>query len=148
MGILWSNYGYFDLGPVQVPPLPPRVGMTDRATGKVWYLGTDSNSGSRVVLFDTLGAPDKNLALVYGPLDGPYLQGANYYIRLGVQNGRMVYERLSQTPGTGSPGDMTASPAARDIALPTVIYSLQQSPTAVPNYEGGGVRLSYTLQVI
>ena len=34
--------GYFNLGPVQIPPIPPVVGMTDRAgTGQVWYLFWD-----------------------------------------------------------------------------------------------------------
>lgn len=78
----WPYFGYSDLGPVQIPPLPQIVGMTDRTTGKVWYLCFDPAVGDRVCLVDTLPPGMVFRAKVYGPYDGPFIEA--YGLRMGV----------------------------------------------------------------
>lgn len=75
----YNPFGYYNLGPVQIPPPLPVVGMTDRTTGKVWYLVYDT-TGARMALTDT--APTAAPLRVYGAWDGPYI--GSYGLRLGV----------------------------------------------------------------
>ena len=72
--------GFWNIGPVHIPPIPPVVGMTDRAgTGEVWWLFWDS--GSHLLLSNTLPAAAQN-NYTYGPYDGPYIGSTGW--RLGV----------------------------------------------------------------
>ena len=84
----WQMYGYWNLGPVRIPPTPPAIGMTDRAgTGQIWYLLWDGES--HVILSNEL-PPALTNNYVYGPYDGPYLGTQGW--RLGV---------TTAYPGTG-----------------------------------------------
>lgn len=71
--------GEFDMGRYRVPPMPPRIGMTDRVTGLVKVLSDD---GTNLVLADpTRAMPDVDL---YGPYDGPYDNGYRLFLSAGV----------------------------------------------------------------
>lgn len=94
----WPYYGYYDLGPVQIPPWAAIVGMTDRATGKVWYLGFDPNSNDRIALVDKLPLSTLITIRVFGPYDGPFIGSAG--LRLGVRNARLVFDTFSGTAAT------------------------------------------------
>jgi hypothetical protein len=76
----WQSYGYWNLGPVRIPPTPPAVGMTDRAgTGEVWWLFWDGEN--HMLLSDTL-PPALTNTYIFGPWDGPHLGCTGW--RLGV----------------------------------------------------------------
>lgn len=85
--------GYLDMGGMTIPPLPQGVVMTDRVTGKLWLLshlstapvvgGTDG----RIMITDVLPRPEKYE--VYGPYDGPWIQGK---YRLLISNGQLGFE--------------------------------------------------------
>lgn len=62
--------GYLDMGLVQIPPLPIFIVLTDRVDGLPYVLTHD---GVDVVLSTTIPAT-KELQ-VFGPYDGPYLNG-------------------------------------------------------------------------
>jgi len=81
----WWNFWW--LGPVQIPPLPARFGMTDRADGTVWYPSI-SNDGTHIV-FST-AAPNSSPIKIYAAYDGPYV--GQYGLRLGINSGRVVVD--------------------------------------------------------
>lgn len=93
--------GYTDLGPVQVPPRPRYIIMTDRADGTKWLLthnlvdGPDADG--RIALSNTLPTtPDK---VVYGAYEGPYVQESTHeqgspVLRLLVREGHLGYEEI------------------------------------------------------
>lgn len=103
----WPS-GYRDLGPNQVPPDALWVGMTDRDTGAVWYMGFDPCFDGRICLVSEDEIPySKSLVTrVYGPYDGPYI-GA-YGLRLGIRDGHLVFDQIRGSGG--------ALPAAFDKA--------------------------------
>ena len=84
----WQSYGYWNLGPVRIPPTPPAVGMTDRnGTGQVWWLFWD---GENHLLLSSTLPPALTNNYIFGPWDGPYLGTLGW--RLGV---------TTAYPGTG-----------------------------------------------
>ncbi len=48
-------WGYYDLGPVVIPPRPPKPALTDRVSGSVYALTKDGSNPSVSVLADTAG---------------------------------------------------------------------------------------------
>lgn len=124
LGPFWTNYGYYDLGPPQVPPAALWVGMTDRATNSVWYLGFDPCFDGRICLVDASEIPlTKNIVtVVHGPYDGPYV--GQYGLRLGVRNGHLLYD--SQV------GNGASLPAAFDLSGNQQLW-LQLHATSVDN---------------
>jgi hypothetical protein len=88
-------YGYMDFGPIQIPPLPPRIVMTDRGTGELlWltYIGTDPEFA--VILTDEwTNGPDITF---YDEFDGPYL--GNGRARLYAENGALDAEDVLDYP--------------------------------------------------
>lgn len=84
----WPYYGYFDLGPMQIPPLPRVVGMTDQVTGTIYYL-TWSQASNHIILSTTIPGPIWGRFIrVYGPNDGPIVDSSGWF--LGVSNGHLV----------------------------------------------------------
>ena len=89
-------YGWTDMGPIQIPALPQYIVLTDRVDG-LQYVLTHTLSGgvaqSPATLSTTIpSSPDK---VVYGPNDGPYIQG-NPTIRLYSSSGVLVAETVPQ----------------------------------------------------
>lgn len=120
----WYPYwGYYDLGPIQIPPLPRTFGMTDRQTGTVWYLSYDAAQG-RLALNDTT---PQTFVQIYGPYDGPFLADTGY--RLGTRNGRLLYDDNFQLLRDHGP-----PPWIFDATTNTIVYQLKASapPTNVP----------------
>lgn len=139
----WPYYGYYDLGPISVPPIPKRYGLTDRATGVVWYLGSDAAEGSRLVLFlaDQLSNIDKVNSYVFGAYEGPLVWQYARAIRLGVRNGHLVWD-VADLPQDQN--NYTAA-WARDIQSQTVVYYIQMESGYVTVQPGN--HLSYLLYV-
>lgn len=74
------------LGIVQIPPQPPRIGMTDRSTGTQYWLGYD---GAHITLSTTApSAPTR----VYASFDGPFL--AAFGLKLAISSGRLLFETV------------------------------------------------------
>jgi hypothetical protein len=79
-GLTQYKSGFFDLGPMHIPPIQPCVGMVDRAgTGQIWYLFWDGED--HLLLTDVLPASAQNV-YVFQPYDGPYIGQTGW--RLGV----------------------------------------------------------------
>lgn len=99
----WPNVfsGYWDLGPILIPPQPAIIGLTDRDTGDIWYLTQDA-AFTRVavddVLTDVLAGTQFKDVFVYGPNDGPWVWPENTVaavtgpIKLLVRSGRLGFE--------------------------------------------------------
>ncbi len=87
-------WGYYDLGPVQIPPFPVRIILTDRDDGTLWVLTHDADR-EHVVLSDVF--PTDTLYTIYGPYDGPIV-GTNPRIQLLVRDGRLGYEQDDNPP--------------------------------------------------
>lgn len=83
----WSSpYGYggfYNMGPVSIPPKVPYVGMTDTVSGAVKYLSW-TGSGA-IVLSATI--PSQLNVTIYKAHDGPYLPLS---IRLDLTSGVLV----------------------------------------------------------
>lgn len=86
----WNSwYGFWYLGPIQVPPQAPYVGMTDRTTGEIWYLCFDPARDGRISLTNTIPRSKSIVTRVFGPYDGPFL--ADYGLLMGVNNAHVVF---------------------------------------------------------
>lgn len=86
----WPYYGWFDLGPVQLPPLPPVIGLTDRTIpGVVWYI-TWNNATGHLQIQDSDPFPQGRPAKVYPPFDGPWIGNSGW--RLGVDVGHIIID--------------------------------------------------------
>lgn len=93
-------HGYTDIGRIRIPPLPQYIVMTDRADGTRWLLTYNLSEGpdgdGRISITDMLpSTPD---VLLFGPYDGPYLDGTDQQgrpiIRLLIRSGRLGYEQV------------------------------------------------------
>jgi hypothetical protein len=143
----WPHTGYYNLGPVTIPPRLPFTGLVDRATGQTWFVG---QNGSTVVLQPT--QPVAINVKVYQPFDGPFLP---YGCRLGVASGTLVLDIpgalgtfesndfSSDFSSDFSQGTITSAPlkniSGGNASAPIWIYNvnnpLQQSypePTNIP----------------
>jgi hypothetical protein len=69
---------------------------TDRATGALLYLGQTGSVGSLSVLLVPWDGTIRQPATVFGPQDGPYLNG---HARLYSQNGTLAVEDTSPPAG-------------------------------------------------
>jgi len=111
---------------LRVPPRPTTIGLTDRDTGKVWYLKvdpaqTDSAGNPRLALIDTLTYLDQIAAKVYAAYEGPFLGRG---VRLLMRGGRLGYEILSGYNVNSSPVVARGTTLQKDLvwyqlALPT-----------------------------
>lgn len=124
---------------LHVPPIPPTIGLIDRATGKVWYLKVDTSALDprgqvRFCLVDTISNPDQLGAHISDAWSGPFLSGS---YRLLVRNGRLGYE--------AAPGYNVNSQSiiARDIRN-NLIWYLLALPTSVKFPPAD--QLAYTLE--
>lgn len=80
--------GFYDLGPVRVPPLPTRIVLTDRDDGKLWELIHDSTEGYVGLSDEISDKPDKR---VYDAEFGPILP-TEPKLQLIVRGGNLGYE--------------------------------------------------------
>jgi hypothetical protein len=86
--------GYFDLGGIQIPPLPRNIVLTDRSTGTQYLLEYNTSQGmvGLNTAIPTLGSynpsPDTQ---VYAVGEEPYLD-SNNSVRLIVRNGVLGYD--------------------------------------------------------
>lgn len=90
--------GLWNMGRPQVPPLPMWIVMEDRATGIQYVLKHTGDPGSLVLDLSTT-LPARNRA-VYGPYEGPYLNGR---VRLYIENGTLSSEVPFPAPGNWGP---------------------------------------------
>lgn len=105
---------YFDLGPVQIPPLAQPFGMTDRTTGTVYYpsIATDGTH----IQFTTQAPP--GTVKIFGPWDGPFV--GNYYLRMGIAGGHVVVDTF---PADAGPGPFIRS-GSTPVTLAAVLYGV------------------------
>lgn len=97
----WPYNGYFNLGPVAIPPGAALFGLTDRTTGTVWYLAAGLSSG-HLSYTDTPSGPqlNKNRTKVYNAFEEPVL--GNSGIKIFANNGKIGIE--VDTAWNGWPG--------------------------------------------
>lgn len=109
-------YGWADLGPIQIMPVPPFIILTDRADGTKWWVTFNTTTFSLdslgYISISTTSPPINNPGniLTYGAFEEPWLtngQDANGSLtRLIVRGGFLGVEVLVQ----GEPGHATGGP--------------------------------------
>lgn len=84
------------MGQARIPPIPPRIIMTDRADGSQWLL---SYNTTLYPYLDGLGAVSINNVFtvcpnntIYGAYEGPVLAGAPFEIVLFIRNGTLGFD--------------------------------------------------------
>jgi len=92
-------YGWSDLGPIQIPVLPPYIVLTDRADGTLWLLTWNATNqppvdGLGYVSIRNDGLPTGPRVQTYGPFDGPTVGSVkgNVAVRLFVRGGFLGYD--------------------------------------------------------
>lgn len=85
-GNLWIN-GQPYMGPVQIPPLPDRIALTDRVTGTVSVLSHTGSPGSLTIALVSVDPSWSDVAK-YAPREEPWVQdpAGNAY-RLSLSSG-------------------------------------------------------------
>lgn len=132
---------YHNLGPVQIPPLAPAVGMIDEVTGTTYYLSWNGTNSLR--LQTTLPVALQN-SHVYTPKAGPWLP---FGFQLGVRSGSAVVNAQinRRQPNRGPPilAFNYNSPLLQTYPEPSN-YPAPQAPTvpgipsSTPPPTGGG----------
>lgn len=89
--------GYTDLGPVRVPPLPPKPALTDRSNGLIYEI---TKSGSVPALSQITNTAGYN---VHAAFSGPYVQAGAETRRLFASGGTLGSELLTFVAGTAPP---------------------------------------------
>lgn len=84
-------WGAYWLGPIQLPPLPQYFGMTDRATGVVYY-GTFSADATHLI-FST-SPPTAAPIKIWPAWDGPFV--GQFNLRLGISNAHIIVDAFSE----------------------------------------------------
>lgn len=117
----WPYFGYYDLGPVQIPPPPPLFGLTDRTTGKILYI-LAGPAPNRLSLTDTPVGPqlNKNRTKVYNAFDGPVI--GNSGAILGLDNGRLVIDTRGAPDSGPGPWIFDSSNALQVWLLSVTFY--------------------------
>lgn len=117
----WPYYGYYDLGPVQIPPVVSLFGLTDETTGKVLYLiaGPDPN---RLSLTDTPVGPqlNKNRTKVYTAFDGPAIGSGGAKLRLN--NNHLLIDTATASDNGPGPWVFDSSNALQVWLLSLTFY--------------------------
>lgn len=131
-----TTWGYFDLGPIRIPPTPPTVGMVDAAgTGQVWFLMWDG--AEHLVLTDEIPTYALGDYTIFEPGDGPYLGGMGW--RLGVTT-------AAQPGSFGPPGtphlivDFPSHGSMGGSAGPGQGWTTIHHPLVVPNIAAPGAQ--------
>lgn len=113
---------------MRIPILPPRVYMTDRADGTVWWLTFNTTVSSvdslgYISITDTLTTGDKGNYRTFGAYDGPYI-GLDPITRLFIRSGYLGYEVVTSGVHNGrSMARKGVERAGREIIIP-VAFSL------------------------
>lgn len=97
-------WGAYWLGPIQIPPLPQPFGMTDRATGVVYYL-TFSSDATHLIFSTT--PPSSKPIKIWAPWDGPFV--GQFNLRLGISNAHVVVDAFPEEgagPFAVTPGNL------------------------------------------
>ena len=82
--------GFYDLGPVRVPPLPRKWALTDRSNGNIYEIVKADTAPALALLSSTDGYT------VRGVFDGPFIQdGAKATRRLFATGGSISSEAVS-----------------------------------------------------
>lgn len=85
-------HGYWDMGGIQIPPLPPRHILTDRDDGTLWLLSHNADFDHVAITDSFTAEPGRDL--VWGPIDGPWVYLTGTPLRLFVRGQRLGYERV------------------------------------------------------
>lgn len=100
-GGLWID-GEFFMGRVRVPPMPPRIALSDRATGVIKVLAHTAGMASELANVD----PRWSDVIYYGKNGGPYSGDWRLYLNNGnlafewapgYSNGRILTRRNFET---------------------------------------------------
>lgn len=123
--------GFWNIGPVHIPPIPPVAGMTDRAgTGEIWYLFWDGES--HLLLTNTLPAVCQDI-YIFQPYDGPYLGSTGW--RMGVTTASQPATPNSPATPAGEPHLVIDFPDSNGgVAASGQGYTSSARPMTVPNY--------------
>lgn len=88
--------GYLYMGRTPIPPLPPRVAMTDRTSGDLSVLSHSGSPGSLTInLIPVL--PSYTDVQTYGPYEGPYIGHWRLYLDGSVILAERVIEPHSNS---------------------------------------------------
>jgi hypothetical protein len=88
-GLPRTSQGYWDMGPIRIPPVPQRIIYTDRADGKTLWLLTWNKTLSQLAITNPIQVlsdkahPDVNP--VYGSGEEPYLCVTQTAERAGIR---------------------------------------------------------------
>lgn len=122
-------YGYADFGPIQMPPVPRYIVLTDRTTGTAWWLTyntdlTTADGYGYISITDT-SPPSSQESITFGAYDGPYLSGPLGTTRqLFVRNGYLgVEERQDRGIVDAESLQIYARKAGLNISMRHIIFS-------------------------
>lgn len=113
-------YGYTDMGPIQIPPLPRHIILTDRdGSGAKWWLTfnlspTTSDGFGYVSISSTL-PPSGQESITYAAFNEPYIPLSSGVARLIVRGGYLGVD--ASPPGQGITDAETLQLYARQAGL-------------------------------
>lgn len=133
-GIIWdwgvprTIQGYWDMGRITIPPLPPNIVLTDRGTGALWLV--EYNAGSGLVGINSVipSTPDKQ---IYASGEEPYV--GDRRARLIVRDAELGFD---WNPDTGHITDQEQGPLyirVTGLPLQVVLLRLKFFPNS-PNF--------------
>lgn len=77
--------GRLDMGWPQIPPLPARIGLTDRVSGTIYYLTTTGAYPALTIVLSSTPVVDRVAGVyVYGAFDGPAVDDWRLFVSGGT----------------------------------------------------------------
>lgn len=84
--------GYSDLGPIQIPPRPQAIVLTDRANGTLWMISFNNGPPERLSINSVYSTIQiKEGVRLYDANDGPKMDEDGEYTLI-IRNGRIGFE--------------------------------------------------------
>lgn len=91
----WQRGGYTDLGPIQIPPMPTAIVLTDRANGSLWLLSFNPTSNHLSINNDFATIRNREGVVIYDGTAGvgPAFDESGEF-RIFIRNGHIGLEYI------------------------------------------------------
>lgn len=145
----WTNgrprmwQGFADLGPIQIPPTPTYLVLTDRADGTLWWLSYNNTTDVRPDGFGDVSiisgtTPNAKQTVTYAAYAEPYLtQDLGRFARILVRGGYLGIEE-STTPHITDASNLGVFARKAGLLIPMrrLILSVITPPDAIAGWYG------------
>lgn len=121
--------GYSDLGPIQIPPRPQAIVLTDRANGSKWLVTFNTSNPERLSISSVYSTIQRREGLrIYEADDGPKMDEDGEFTLI-IRNGRIGFDFTAFSRKETARDD--SPPYARQSATQRKLIMSSVNPTTL-----------------